>query len=315
MADVRVRSYRGSDEGALLRLWNASLTHDPIAPATFRCKVLLDPNFDPQGLLVAEEDGELAGFLLSLVRRVPLPGGGLEPERSWITAFGIYPDRRRQGIGRALFNAALDRLWGLGCREVLVSPYVPHYFIPGVDVEAYPEAVVFLKALGFEVVSEPISMRAELTGFQIAPEIRQREAALRMMGIEVRPVESRDLPMLLSLIREHFGWDWLRFAGEYLSLYCGGEPQEVVFLVAGREEEIVGYCQARRERFGPFGARPDLRRRGIGRVLLFRCLWEMRARGFHCAWFLWTGEEAARLYRLAGFRTVRRFAVMRRASG
>jgi hypothetical protein len=38
----------------------------------------------------------------------------------------------------------------------------------------------------------------------------------------------------------------------------------------------------------------------------------MLTKGFHCAWFLWTGQDAARLYALAGFRQVRQFAVMKR---
>ena len=55
-----------------------------------------------------------------------------------------------------------------------------------------------------------------------------------------------------------------------------------------------------------------MRNEGIGRLLLFRCLATMLTKGFHCAWFLWTGKDAARLYSLAGFRQVRQFAVMKR---
>jgi hypothetical protein len=36
----------------------------------------------------------------------------------------------------------------------------------------------------------------------------------------------------------------------------------------------------------------------------------MRGRGFHCAWFLWTGANAARLYAQAGFRQTRQFAIL-----
>jgi hypothetical protein len=38
----------------------------------------------------------------------------------------------------------------------------------------------------------------------------------------------------------------------------------------------------------------------------------MLTKGFHCAWFLWTGGDAARLYSLAGFNQVRQFAVMKK---
>ncbi len=307
-----IRPYNGADESALIDLWNATMTHDRINAGVFRTKVLLDLNFHPDGLLLAEQAGELAGFVLSITRQVPQFLDGLEPERGWITAFGVNPAHRRQGIGRALFAAALRRMQALGRCEALLSPYTPNYFIPGVDVEAYPEALTFLKATGWQVTSEPISMRAETTGFQIPPEVTERERILHAEGYHVRPVTPADLPGLMPFIAAHFGWDWVRFAQDYLLELFGPGSDQICFLVATHNGRIVGYCQQRRERFGPFGVDPALRSKGLGRVLLFRCLADMLAKGFHAAWFLWTGADAARLYALAGFKQVRQFAVLRK---
>ena len=55
-----------------------------------------------------------------------------------------------------------------------------------------------------------------------------------------------------------------------------------------------------------------MRGKGIGRVLLEHCLTDMLARGFHCAWFLWAGRDAARAYARSGFRPVRQFKVLSR---
>jgi ribosomal protein S18 acetylase RimI-like enzyme len=309
---IAIRPYRGADEAALLELWNEALTGDRIDPTRFRTQVLLDANFDPASLLLAEMDAQLAGFLLSVVRRVPLFLQGLEPELAWITAFGVRPEWQRQGVGRRLFDAALDRLAGLGRRRVLISPYTPNYFTPGVDVDAYPAAMAFLQGSGWQITSQPISMRAELTGFQIPAAVQALEQRLAGQGIAVRPVQAADLPELMLFIVRHFGWDWFRFAQEALLQLFGPGSDEICFLVATRGQEIVGYCQQRRERFGPFGVAPTQRGLGIGRLLLFRCLDAMLAKGFHCAWFLWTGRNAARLYELAGFRQVRQFAILQR---
>ena len=309
--NIAIRPFRGADEPALIRLWNASMTHDPLAAAVFRTRVLLDPNFQPEGLLVAEAGGHLVGFVLSLIRQVPLFLQGLEPERGWITAFGIHPDWRRQKIGSRLFAAALARFAATGRQQVEIAPYTPNYFIPGVDIDAYAPALHFLECQGWQTVSTPISMRAELTGFQLPAEIIAIEQALAAQNIAIRPVTAADLPALMSFIADKFGWDWYRFAQEYLLTIFGAGADDICFLVAVQGERIVGYCQQRRERFGPFGVDPALRSQGIGRVLLCRCLAEMRAKSFHCAWFLWTGRDAARLYERAGFHTVRRFAVMR----
>jgi ribosomal protein S18 acetylase RimI-like enzyme len=102
----------------------------------------------------------------------------------------------------------------------------------------------------------------------------------------------------------------VRFAQDYLLELFGRGGDDIVFLVALQGGQIVGYCQQRRERFGPFGVAPEMRNRGVGRGLLFKCLAEMASRAFHCAWFLWTDEDAARLYALAGFKKARQFAVM-----
>ena len=309
---ISLRPYQGSDEAALIALWNAALPFDRINPAVLRTKVLLDLNFNPDGLLLAEAGGRLAGFVLSIYRQVPQFLDGLEPQRAWITAFGVHPDWRRQGIGRALFSAVEARLAAAGRSEVLLSPYTPNYFTPGVDVQAYPQALPFLQALGWQVSSRPISMRAETTGFQIPPDLLAHQAQLAAQGFAVRPVTSADLPALMAFIARHFGWDWVRFAQDYLLELFGPGSDQICFLVATHHDQIVGYCQQRRERFGPFGVDPAVRGQGLGRVLLFHCLADMLSKGFHCAWFLWTGADAARLYSLAGFQPVREFAVLRR---
>jgi ribosomal protein S18 acetylase RimI-like enzyme len=251
------------------------------------------------------------GFVLALTRQVPLFLQGLEPEKAWITAFGVHPDYQRRGIGTALFNHVHSQMKAQGRKTIDISPYVPNYFVPGVDVKAYPGTITFLETVGFRVLYNAISMGADLSGFQIPPEIleleRQREA---QDGITIRPVTSADLPELMPFIGRHFGWDWFRHAQDYLlDLFGGSNTNPICFLVARRQGEIVGYCQQRLERFGPFGVNPDYRNLGIGRLLLFRCLATMSTRHNFFAYFLWTGEDAARLYSLAGFKRRRAFAI------
>jgi mycothiol synthase len=154
-------------------------------------------------------------------------------------------------------------------------------------------------------------MRAETTGFRIPAAVTKREQALVADGYRVCPVTPADLPELMPFIAAYFGWDWVRFAQEYLLELFGPGSDQICFLVATHHGRIVGYCQQRRERFGPFGVDPALRGNGLGRVLLFHCLADMLAKGFHAAWFLWTGADAARLYSLAGFKQVRQFAVLK----
>ena len=51
---VTVRGYAETDESAVRRVWNSAMFPDPITATTWRAKVLLDPNLDPEGCLVTE---------------------------------------------------------------------------------------------------------------------------------------------------------------------------------------------------------------------------------------------------------------------
>jgi mycothiol synthase len=312
MSKPVIRGYRPDDEVGVLAVWNSALFADPISATTWRAKVLLDPNFDREGCLIAEVDGEVRGFLLSLVRRVPFFGQGYEPEQAWITAFGVAPGWEGRGLGSALLGAALDRLKGLGRTNVALSPYVPNYFTPGADANAYAAGVAFLTRHGFKVIERPISMRAELTGFQIPESIQERATALRDEGIEIRPATPADIVPVLDFIPRHFTWDWHREASGVFNDLFAGDPRFVGMLVAMQDGEVLGYAEHRGERFGPFGVHTGLRSRGIGRVLLAHTLHEMLKKNFHAAWFLWTGDDAARLYSQVGFHEIRRFAVLKR---
>lgn len=315
MSEYSIRPYEPTDEAGVLRTWNRGLYADPINAITWRAKVLLDPNFDRDGCLVAEVDGEVRGFVLSLVRRVPFFNQGLDPEESWITAFAVDPAWQRQGIGSALLDAATERLRGMQRTSVALAPYVPNYFTPGADVAAYPHGIDFLTQQGFEVIERPISMRAELTGFQTPEPVAERQKKLDAEGVEIRPVSPEDITRILDFIPRHFSWDWHREASGVFNDLYNGDPRFVGMIIALQGEEVLGYAQHRGERFGPFGVRPDLRSRGIGRVLLSTTLSEMLKKNFHAAWFLWTGDDAARLYSQLGFHQVRRFAVLKKTLG
>lgn len=310
---MEIRPYRGADEAQMLDVWRTAMFADVISEQIFRTKVLLDPNFLPENLPVAIEDGRVVGFVLGVTRQVPLFLQGLESESAWVTAFGVLPEYQRRGIGTALFRTVRERLQADGRKSIEIAPYVPNYFVPGVDVNAYPGTLAFLEKQGFQRASDAISMGVDLSGYQIPAEIVELEARReREDGLTIRPVTSADLPDLMPFIVRHFGWDWFRHTQDYLlELFGGRNPEQVCVMVARQHGVVVGYCQQRLERFGPFGVDPNVRNLGIGRLLLFRCLATMSARQNYFAYFLWTGEDAARLYALAGFKRRREFALFR----
>lgn len=309
---VKVRGYKSSDERQLLAVWNVSLPYDPIDQRTFHRKVLIDPNFEPDWLLVAEVDGKIVGLCLCLIRRMPMEKVGMELERGWITAFAVHPEWRHKGIGTALIERAMELFSDANRSEILISPYTPNYFVPGVDERNYAVGLDFLLKRGFEIIARPISMDANIVLFDYES-YAEREQKLRGQGIEVRNLQPHEIPDLMAFLKAHMPSDWVRHARELLLDITKGLGDYDQFVVAWHKGEIVGYCQFEGEHFGPYGVRSDMQGRGIGTVLMAKCLETMRRKGHHNAWVLWTSEETAqKVYNRFGFKETRRFAVLRK---
>ncbi|HVC80865.1 MAG TPA: GNAT family N-acetyltransferase [Chloroflexota bacterium] len=311
---VHVRGYRAGDETAILALWNRCLPADTISMDRFAAHVLLDTNFDPEGFLVAEREGQAVGFLLAITRGTPMQGLDNDPEDGWITVFFVDPDYRGQGIGQALLDRGRAHIVARGRHRVSVSPYAPNYFWPGVDTTLYPQALGFLRRNGFEVLYTPVAMDLNLVAYSIPLDVLEVQRLREQEGYSFGSLRTEQIVDVLAFNTRHFSADWARAIREALRR---GVSRERV-LVVSRQGEIAGFClyggyDGVAERFGPFGVDPTLRGTGLGKVLLYRCLDRMRSEGLHTAWFLWTGleEPAGRLYTRVGFQVSRTFAVLR----
>ncbi|GAA4091532.1 GNAT family N-acetyltransferase [Nonomuraea soli] len=296
----RVRTFLPGDEQALVEAWNLSMPADPVTSRWWRDKVLLDPNFDPGGLIVADDAGRVAGCAYAIRRLTPLaPGLDLEPETGWIPFLFVTPEHRGSGLGARLLEAALEFLRDR--RRVDFACYTPHYLLPGVDPELYPAAGALLRGRGFEKVTTAVAMDRGLAAYAPPP-------TGLPSGYEVREPVDGELPELVRFAAG-FNPDW----GEAIRKF-----RDNARLLIARNDRIVGFTaygayEGPAERFGPFGVDPEERGAGLGKILLHRTLARMRAEGLHTAWFLWTGQDtpAYHLYLKAGFHVTRTFDVMR----
>ncbi|GGZ12730.1 GNAT family acetyltransferase [Streptomyces olivaceoviridis] len=304
------------DGPRLVEAWRRSAPADPIAPDRFRSLVLLDANFDPEGLRVAVDGDRVVGAAYAVRRLTPMSGTDLEPEQGWIPFFFVDPTARGRGLGRRLLTDALDWLHGHGRTRVDFSSYTPNYVLPGLDAETYPEAAKLLDSLGFRTLYEAAAMDRGLVGYRFPGTAARRRDELTARGHRFGTPSDDDLVDLLALAGSRFDPDWARVIRECLA---AGTPLDRIVVARDPSGRLAGWAMhgayaSADERFGPFGVLEEMRGTGLGTVLLHLVLERMRARGAHSAWFLWTGERspAGRLYRAAGFTTTRVFRVLRR---
>ncbi|MFC7583016.1 GNAT family N-acetyltransferase [Nonomuraea antimicrobica] len=291
---------------------------DPTTAGWFRDCVLLDPNFDPEGLRVAVVDGQVAGCAYAVRRLTPLaPGTDLEPDTGWIPFFFVVPEHRRGGLGRRLVEEALAFLEDKGRTKVDFSSYTPNYVLPGADAELYPDGYRLLEGLGFLTLYSPVAMDRTLVGYRTPPEVHELRRERESEGYAFRAPSDGELPELIRFAAEGFNPDW----GEAIRQHR--DPERIIIAKQGHANrgEIVGFAlyaayRGIPERFGPFGVDPGQRGTGLGKILLHLTMTRMRAEGLHSSWFLWTGENspAGHLYTKAGYEITRRFHVMRRAA-
>jgi ribosomal protein S18 acetylase RimI-like enzyme len=136
---VEIRTYRESDERAVIDLWRAvSLSSAPHNdPATaLRKKLAVDRDL----LLVAEIGGVAVGTVM----------GGYDGHRGWVYAVAVRDDHRRQGVGSALMRRIEEALTDRGCLKVNLQV-----------VASNLGAVAFYETLGYSV-EERVSMGKRL---------------------------------------------------------------------------------------------------------------------------------------------------------
>ncbi len=318
--EISIAPISSSDVREVIELWNKVMPLDAVTLDTIEMRVLLDENFDENTFIVAKEEGHIVGFVVgTYARRVALVDHDPQGDRCWITAFGVDPDYKKRGVTAKMFAFLLEKFKALGKRECYVATYAPGYFVPGIDINEYADAISFLKKLGFEETQRPLSMDVSIVLFKINREVQEKEERLKRDGIVVRPYTRGDLLSFLKFMEAEMPADWQHVARLNLKdLTRGFFQADQVFIaesggLGGNMSEVIGYCQFEGTHFGPFGVAEKHQGRGIGTVLLARTLERMRAKGLHNAYVLWTDDVAAKVYSKFQFKETRRFAVMRKS--
>jgi len=239
-----------------------------------RRKTLASQDYNPALTLAAEVQGELVGFVVAAVHE----------NRGWIKALLVRPDRQRQGVGSHLLRAIEDRLAQLGVPQVTFGWAPLNYFTPGVDVRL-TAANAFLERRGYssDRVSR-INMEVQLEGQDF--DTVQMERRLSAEGITIRRAEPADAEGTRQLAEGHGFVTW-RDECDHAS-----QNDPISMFVARRDGRVCGFAVhsiTGPGEFGPMLTALTLRGRGIGTILLKRCLADLKRLSYRHAEIIWAG--------------------------
>lgn len=282
----------------IIKLWNQQFTRDPTTK-----EVLEKKFFDSEYLKAISPTNSESAFSLTGVRTKQFYYDN-DLENAWILWLG-FTDRK---AAESLLDSHISALRELGKKNLYYSNFTPDYFLPGVDRSTYPELYELLSDYGFKQRSDAIEMSLNLNDYDYEDHTENGDFIVDDFSVHSKSE-------LLDFIKDNFASDWYYRASNVAE---EGEKEQIA--IARLNGKIIGYSMFSGaegkywyypgERFGPFGVAEGCRGLGAGSSLLRHTLNMMKGRNIKTAYFLWTDEKAAKLYRRFGFQEKRRYSIM-----
>jgi len=137
-----LRLFNENDIPVVVALCNKHMEFDEITEVLLREKVLEDPAYDPELIMVYEENNEMVGFIAGTTREIR------GEKLGYVKLMVVAKPHRRKGIGTALYRALEEKLNRLGMEKVRVYDVPFNYFMPGIDPR-YTPGLSFFEVQGF----------------------------------------------------------------------------------------------------------------------------------------------------------------------
>ncbi len=252
---------------------------DNITKDLLRQKIEEDPDFEPGlTLLAVDEKDKPLGFIMGVIRKRK------NGKTGYIKLLAVLKNFRRRGIATQLYSAIEKEMRKRKVKVIRVYESYPNYFMPGVD-PFYTEAVCFFERNGFTKFNDCSNLKADLVKQDFNTEKEERK--LRAGGISIKRATKKDFEPMIKWIRRNFAaWEpevRAAFENKPISLHIAKKDGKIIaFSAHETNNRGTGW-------FGPMGTSKAARGKGIGGVLLKRCLKDLKNAGFKSSIIPWVG--------------------------
>ena len=233
-----------------------------------------DPDSDAAFLLKAMEKKALVGAAIGVAHK--LPDG---TKRGFVKYLAVHPKARRQGVATLLLSELERRSQKRECQDLRLGQCPPPYVSGGVPL-LETAAHCLLLGRGYQRGGPVIDMVADLKAWKPAWSVLD-QALLKEAGI--RKATAKDAAAIHAMLQAAFpAWVW-----EVQAALRKG----TVF-IALRDGHVTAFACANGTHpgwFGPMGTLELERGRGLGRLLMWKCLEALKKGGTHAARIPWVG--------------------------
>ena len=250
--------------------------------------------FEPELSLVASDhNSKIVAFFMVVFRRTYI----FRKQRKVVVLKFFVVDKkwRYLGLGTKIYGILYERIKRSKKKcfrmKFEIMSAMPDYWCPGLDVR-HTEAYFFLKKLGFKRTGERINLCINLdTISSNHPPFEFKDYKISRAILD----DKNDLVPLKFMPKKY----QLSFWPDEIDISLLNEPITTFVVREPNNREIVGWASHSVHfpgSFGPTGIKKNLRRRGLGNLLLNWCLWDIKNTGLKQAKILWVEEDTVYFY-------------------
>jgi GNAT superfamily N-acetyltransferase len=143
---LETRILTKEDIPQVVKAWNHSLAYDSVTQEQFEWVILDDPNCEPEGNIIALDQGQIVGFVSVISRG----GEPFQKNDGFIKGVFVLDGYWDRGIGKRLLEQAEAYLLSRGKRAINITAYIGgRYFFNGIDLR-YERLLALFAECGYE---------------------------------------------------------------------------------------------------------------------------------------------------------------------
>ena len=267
------------DVKELARLFNSVFTYDHITPELMHEKIFDEDFFLEPANIKYVEDGKIKAFATGYVRTYRGKKTG------WIKLIAAIDQKSLGSILEKTFERIENILIDHGVELIRFMDSFPNYFRPGIDPR-YTSFVSLLHDQGYEKRRDNVNMIAELEGRDFETQAEE-EKLQNNDQITIKRAGSDDQEMVIDFMKNEFSV-WLS------EVRKASDRKPIPLHIAIKNNKVIAFSAHNCNNigtgwFGPMGTSPEARGKGLGAILLKRCLRDMQSAGLKKSIIPWVG--------------------------